>query len=63
MNENQIILLEAASMMESLLNLYVQAKRELNQVHGFVADVTAFPVVVNTRQTVKEMRRIVEKVS
>lgn len=62
MNETQLVILEAASMLESTLNLYIQAKRDLNAVHGFVADVTAFPVVVNGRQTIREMRAYVEKI-
>jgi hypothetical protein len=50
--KEKIILLETVAQFETLLHLYIFAKRELNLVHGFIADVAQFPVVQSSRDAI-----------
>lgn len=56
-NKNQLEVLELAAQTESLLNLYLQAKRELHMATGIVGvDVTKFPIVESVRAQIKAVR-------
>lgn len=54
---SNIEVLELAAQSESLLNLYMEAKRELQMHTGLVGmDVASFPVVENIRTQIKTVR-------
>jgi len=47
--------------LESIYQLYVTAKRELNQYHGFTEDVTAFEHCISTVESARNARAAIAK--
>jgi len=62
MNTKQIEVLELAAQTESLLNLYMAAKKELHIATGISGiDVAKFPIVETARAQIKTVRNSIGK--
>jgi len=62
MNKNQYEVLELAAQTESLLNLYIQAKYELDLAMGNAGvNVNKFPIVETVRAQIKVVRNGIGK--
>lgn len=57
----RLALKEAELQLLSITQAYVDAKRELNLVHGFNEDVTLFPVVVNSMDAIAMARAVINQ--